>query len=189
MVNSKPNIMPPATASAKQESSSGEASQAKVVSEGRASAVPQVIVNVPNPQLKDGPAEILNAVAAVLWPLVIALVVIMFREQIISLARRVRNAKAFGAEAEFEKELEALNREANKAKEEAGVNQGPQQPEVAADAESSVSDDVRSSVLAEAARVPRLGLMLLSAEVDKLARRTAASSGHHGRRSTRQLYT
>lgn len=151
-----------------------------------AGAVPQVIVNVPNAGPKEGAADILNGVAAVLWPLVIALIFIISREQIISLSRRVRNAKAFGAEAEFEKELVALNREANRAKEETGAGLELQQLGATPEVSNIPNDSVKSAVLSETARAPRLGLMLLSAEIDKLARRNAASTGHPERRTLRE---
>lgn len=164
-----------------------------------ASGTPQIVINVPTGGTKEGPADILNGIAAVLWPLVLAVIVIMFRDQIISLARRIRKGKAFGAEAEFEKELGALNREANKAKEETivtvelGTEEQPQPPSGDAteqqpeDQQSSgaTTDEVHAGVLAETARSPRLGLMLLSAEIDKLAGRIAASTGNHERRTLR----
>lgn len=151
------------------------------------SGTPQIIVNVPAGEAKEGVADILNGVAAVLWPIVLALIVILFRREIISLARRIRRGSAFGAEAEFELELSALHHEVNKAKEETGIDVGTETAEETGSAVTaepqrqsgtSLIEEVRHSVLAETSRSPRLGLMLLSAEVDKLAGRIALSTGH-----------
>lgn len=156
---------------------------------------PQIIINVPTGGTKDGPADILNGVAAVLWPLLIALIIFLFRDQIVSLVRRIRKGKAFGAEAEFDKELEALNREVNKAKEETAAGLETQtidKPNAAVVTQTegppdgSARVDIKAKVLAEAARSPRLGIMLLSAEIDKLAGRIAASTGHDERRTLRE---
>lgn len=159
----------------------------------------QIIINLPNGEEKEGTADVLNGIAAVLWPLVLVLIILLFRDQITSLARRLRRGSAFGAEAEFEKELSSLNREVNKAKDEAAAGiepvaeRKPARPydgaiDQAFKDESSTRiqhDELRDRILAEASRSPRLGLMLLSAEIDRLARRIAASTGHYENRTLR----
>jgi hypothetical protein len=172
-----------------------QAAPAAVTAQLPASSTPQIIINVPAGGAKEGPADILNGFAAVLWPLLIAFAIFIFRDQIASLVRRLRKGKAFGAEAEFDKELAALNVEVNKAKEETGANveadahdqsSGAIVAEPEARLERPSSDDIRTNVLAEAARSPRLGLMLLSAEIDRLAGRIAAATGQHERRTLRE---
>lgn len=147
--------------------------------------VPQIIINIPasSPVSKNNVGDILNGIAAIMWPLIFGIALVVYRKQVVSLLRRIRKGKAFGAEAEFDQEeLQALNREANKAIEEADA--------IDIDPASKgnggvIADNLRATVLAEAARSPRLGLMLLSAEIDKLARKTAASTGHHEKSSVR----
>lgn len=154
---------------------------------------PQVVVNIPPTATNAGVADVLTGIAAILWPIVIALIVIMFRREIISLARRIRRGSAFGAEAEFEQELDALHQEAKKAKEdsvavpEAYAKEGS----IIEDLEDSKSDkasvdEIHQSVLAEASRSPRLGLMLLSAEIDRKARKIALSTGYHQQTSLKE---
>src|SRR4051812_13223247 len=81
------------------------------------SSMPQVVVNIPGPvDRKNDVSDILHGAAAVLWPLVVALALILFQKEIIALARRMKKGSAFGAEAEFGgNELQTLNQEANKA--------------------------------------------------------------------------
>ena len=161
-------------------------------------ATPQIIINIPSGAKENDAAEILNGVAAILWPIVLALIVLMFRNQIISLSQRLRKGSAFGAEAEFEAELGALNREASKAKEEVNIPNDPdtrnlsgsalageQEQSVDTHAGGDKTDEVRDRVLSETTRSSRLGLMLLSSEIERMAGQIAASTGHIERSTLR----
>ncbi|MCA3080374.1 MAG: hypothetical protein ING71_16480 [Rhodocyclaceae bacterium] len=181
MVAKEPTISPASPTQAKEVPASIQISDPP-----GATGTTQIIVNVPGNEGKEGVADILNGAAALLWPIVVALIVILFRSELISLARRIRKGSAFGAEAEFAQELGALQEEASKAKEEAGVGvgiaseaQGSDNPDYPPIPQRPSANSISSTVLSEVARSPRLGLMLLSAEIDTLTRRIAASTGHH----------
>ena len=152
-------------------------------------AVPQVVINLPEPavDMNDGIPDILNGAAAVLWPLVLALALVLFRNEIVSLARRMKKGSAFGAEAEFERdELQTLNIEAVRATNEAAPIATPVDPTPSdAPANVKLTSSVSDRVFSEASRSPQIGLMVLSAEMDKLARRLAAATGHNKNQSVR----
>lgn len=147
---------------------------------------PQVVVNVPGPPEQGfNWAETLNAAASLLWPLVVALALILYREQIASLISRIRKGSMFGAEAEFDGDLENLRQKVIEANEEIPaepISETVDEPST----EPQMEDPVREEVMAETLRSPRLGLMLISAEIDKLARRIAASTGHQEKSSVRE---
>lgn len=156
---------------------------------GAPESLPQVVVNIPAPPpvRKDSTADIINAFAALAWPLVIGLALILFRQDIVSLAKRIRRGKAFGAEAEFDQDLEALNREVKKAVEESEATAPGVAERQGAESRSVESPDtIQTKVLAETVRSPRLALMMLSAEIDRLARRLAAATGHRTRSTLRE---
>lgn len=148
-----------------------------------------IIVNVPgpSPEDKDGLADILNASAAVLWPLVVALALILFRSQIVFLTKRMRKGSLLGAEAEFvQEELQDLNREVVRASEEVAEAPGPDADYLPVQEPETESDRIRSRALDETARSPRLGLMFISSQIDRLVRKIAAHSGFNPRHSTSQ---
>lgn len=142
---------------------------------------PRVVVNVPSGNGHDSSGSIpeyLNAAAALLWPIVVLILLLSFRKEIIGLARRLQKGSFLGAEAEFGPELDQLQKEAARATQEAEaavemIGSAAESPT----AKSNDLDALRAEVLAEAQRSPRLALMLLSAEIEKLARRVAGETG------------
>jgi len=145
-----------------------------------------IIINVagPSQDKKDGAADIMSAVASVLWPIVVALAFILFRSQIVSLIKRMRKGSLLGAEAEFDQEeLQILNREVVRASEEVAEAPGLDADHLPVQEPETESDRIRSRALDESARSPRLGLMFISSQIDRLVRKIAAHSGFSQRHS------
>jgi hypothetical protein len=116
-------------------------------------------------------AELISALASLAWPVVALAIVLWFKPEIRAVLARLRRGKVLGTEFELD-ELQAKTEIA-----EAKI------PIVAAlpregrlDATATVVPAAQveiEEVLREAARLPRLGLMLLSAKIEKAAREMA----------------
>lgn len=117
-------------------------------------------------------AELLKGIAAVLWPLVVVVVIIIFRREVSALLTRLRKAKFLGGEVELDESLDRLERTAEALEEEATPTS---QELVSSTADGS--DDIVPKILEEASRSPKVALMLLSAELDRAIRELLASLG------------
>jgi hypothetical protein len=117
-------------------------------------------------------AELLKGIAAVLWPLVVVIAIIMFRKEVSALLARLRKAKFLGGELELDESLDQLERTAEAL--EAEARPGAQELE-----SPSIGgpDDIPPKILEEAGRSPKVALMLLSAELDRAVRELLASLG------------
>jgi hypothetical protein len=119
-------------------------------------------------------AELLKGIAAVLWPLVVVVAIIIFRKEVSALLARLRRAKFFGGELELDKSLDRLERTAEALEAESTPasdeleSPGPGDP-----------DDIVPKILEEASRSPKVALMLLSAELDRAVGELLASFGRH----------
>lgn len=132
-----------------------------------------------------GISEIITAMSGWLWPALAIYVIVSHKKDIQALAKRVERGKIFGAEFELKKELDSLQAQATQA--EAESTPAPSvAPEVYRD-EGAVKtakvidergDRFIETVLAEASRSPKLGLMLLASGIDRLARQVGAATGH-----------
>jgi hypothetical protein len=115
-------------------------------------------------------AEIIRALAALAWPVVLGGFLWFFRDQLRSLVGRLREASVPGGDFKFDPELDRLADSAQAALE--AVSEG-----APADAEESEVDPVVREALETAAQSPRAALILLAAELERRVRQLAAQRG------------
>lgn len=116
-------------------------------------------------------SELVRALAALAWPLVVAVFLYLFRADIAALFKRIRHGRAAGVELDFEQELDQLQAATQAAS--ASVPATSQSRASSSGAENSV---VRG-ILEDATRSPRAALMALSAEIERRSREVLASKG------------
>jgi hypothetical protein len=129
-------------------------------------------------------ATLLQAIAALLWPLVALAALLMFRTQVRDLLGRLRKGKLLGQEIELGESLARLNASATEAAADAAALPPPKQldaeppePAVPEDDAAEETDAVIARVLTEAARSPKVGLLLLGAEIDRAVRDVSTGLG------------
>jgi len=125
-------------------------------------------------------ADLISAIASLMWPVVIVVIVSWFRPEIRAFVSRLRKGKFLGNEFELD-QLQA-KAEAAEAKVELRA-----ESELRVDAEvkrstgpeisSDLAQDTIEEVLKEASQSPRLGLILLSTKIEKAAHQLAADAG------------
>jgi hypothetical protein len=119
-------------------------------------------------------AEILSAIADLLWPLLGFAALLTFRRQLRDLVPRIKKGKLFGQEIELQDSLIKLDRSAqNGATEMARLPAAPEREKI----ESGGGDDPVARVMHEATRSPKLGLMLLATELERETREILATTG------------
>jgi hypothetical protein len=121
-------------------------------------------------------AELLKGIAAVLWPLVLVIAIILFRREVSALLERLRKAKFLGGELELDESLDRLERTAEALEAEAT----PASRELESPSAKN-PDDIFPRILEEAGRSPKVALMLLSAELEREVRELLASLGSEHR--------
>ncbi len=126
-------------------------------------------------------ADLISAFASLAWPVVAFAIASWFRPEIRAILSRIRKGKFLGQEIELD-ELQAKT-EAAEAKQ-PPITVGVTEAASASDHfEATVTVgpaptlDETEEVLREASRSPRLGLMLLSAKIERAARELAADFG------------
>jgi hypothetical protein len=122
-------------------------------------------------------ADLISAFASLTWPVVTLVIVNWFRPEIRAILSRIRKGKFLGQEIELD-ELQAKAEVADaKAEMPAGAmmeaNAGL---EGSSALSAEVAQDAVEEVLREASRSPRLGLMLLSAKMERAARELAENA-------------
>ncbi len=113
--------------------------------------------------------DIIDAVGAIAWPLVFVLFMVLFRRPIRGVLARLENLKLPGVEVGLRMELDALQATTEQAAE--SVAGAPEDP-----GEQAAANRVENEVLDEAQQRPKLALMSLSAELDRLSREILAGS-------------
>lgn len=127
-------------------------------------------------------AEILQAVAALLWPILTFIGLLMFRKEIAGIASRLKRGKLFGQEIELDESLDKLQASTVLLQEEIGSLPAAEVREKTVQ-EITLDQDVAQQIIAEAATSPKAALISLSGELEKLAREILATTGHlNGRR-------
>jgi hypothetical protein len=126
------------------------------------------------PQMKQL-AELIRAVAQLLWPIIVIGIVWRFHREFGSILHRLRHAKVFGQDLDLEEPLRKLESDANAAA--AAVPQLPQEPELEPGAGRLAhrEHDVEAEVLEQAAQSPKAALMSLSAALERELREILAS--------------
>lgn len=135
-------------------------------------------------------AELIRAIAdlvgAVAWPLIVAALLVAYKSEVVGVLRRLRRFRfPGGGEAELDPDLDQLEKQAS-----AVANTSPAVPlaEAAMErnlritGEPSRSEDARlidpvQSILEEAARSPRVGLIALSGEIERKVRELLGTRG------------
>ena len=122
-------------------------------------------------------ATLLQAIAALLWPIFAFTALFIFRPQIADIARRLKKGKLLGQEIELNESLSRLDESALSIEQTVAalpsqVNEPTDQQEQAQE-ERAVED-----IVSEAARSPKVALIRLASELEKLARQILGSTGH-----------
>lgn len=123
-------------------------------------------------------ADLLKAIAALLWPLFAFVALFVFRSDIRAVLPRLKKRKLLGQEIELQESLIALETSAQKA-----VDAAAEVPRLASDIPvvdsmaSSHKESVSERILAEAARSPKVALILLAAELEREVHNLVASLG------------
>lgn len=125
-------------------------------------------------------AELIGAIAALLWPLFAFTLLLVFRREIKRVIGRIKRGKFLGQEIELEESLTQLEKSANAAAMEVGALP-------AATGSTDVTTHLDTSaaqmkILEESARSPKAALLLLASEIEREVREVIASMGlHEGR--------
>jgi hypothetical protein len=151
-----------------------------------------------------GIEDILNGLAALMWPVVVITAIIIFTPEIRGFLRRIRMAKMFGGRVVFDKDLDKLQSGATAFEATPIPTVIPVEPEpVVVAAEASIvagftatavgtaysptvtvsGDQLESEievVLGVAAMSPKAGLIQLSSDLERTTRRIIAITGHIG---------
>lgn len=118
-------------------------------------------------------SNLLKAIAALLWPLLAFTILFLFKKEVAEILKRLKGGRFFGQEIELNESLVKLDLSASAIQQE--VSGFPETGGVSEDQEVEV--DPSYKILAEATRSPQAALILLSAELEKLARQLLASTG------------
>jgi hypothetical protein len=134
-------------------------------------------------------ADLISAISDLLWPLIVLALLFIYRPQVVGALRRLRRLSFPGGSAEFDEELDRLDRTARAAHD--GLPPVAPTPtrvarESAAEADQALPITPRGGaeesvadtkwMLTEAATSPKLALIGLSAEIERQARQILASS-------------
>lgn len=133
-------------------------------------------------------ADLITAFASLTWPLAILAIVSWFKPEIRTILSRIRKGKFLGQEIELD-ELQAKTDAAEVKAElptisgELSASVGEIKPEASGTVSLSAIDDTIEEVLREAARSPKLGLMLLSTKIERAIREVIADTPGNKSRS------
>jgi hypothetical protein len=119
-------------------------------------------------------ADLIKAVAALLWPVLGFAIVFLFKGQIRELLHRLKKGKLFGQELELEASLERLNASATAAASELGKL--PETEHGRDDSPQQADDE--SKLISLAATSPKTALLELSSLLEREARNVLAATGH-----------
>ncbi len=127
-------------------------------------------------------ATLLQAIAALLWPIFAFTALFVFRSQIADIAHRLKKGKLLGQEIELNESLNRLDESAISI--EKSVAALPAQVTESQNQEEQAREEgVIEEIVSEAARSPKVALIHLASELEKLSRQLLASTGHlNGRR-------
>jgi hypothetical protein len=134
-------------------------------------------------------ADLISATASLLWPVITFTIITWFRPELRALMARIRKGKFLGQEIELDEMLADTDEAVAKAEAAAesissGAGSADGTSSAAAQAvptddriEIDAAQDEIEEVLREAARSPRIGLMLLSSKMERAARDLALAIG------------
>jgi hypothetical protein len=117
-------------------------------------------------------AILLQAIATLLWPLFAFTTLFLFRSEITDIARRLKKGKLLGQEIELNESLDLLDKSALSI--EQNVTSFPEQIN---EKNQILGERIIEEIISEAARSPKVALIHLASELEKIARQILASSG------------
>ncbi len=120
-------------------------------------------------------AELLKAIAALLWPTFAFMILFMYRKDLRSLIVRLRRGKLLGQEFELSESLDKLNQSVVSVA--AEVQALPPADELTAKQLTAPEGSVIDRVLDTAAQSPKAALILLSAEIERELRQLLGALG------------
>jgi hypothetical protein len=129
-------------------------------------------------------ADLISALASLVWSLVPFAIIIWFGREIRAIAARIRRGKFLGQEIELD-ELQAKTEAAEISA--TATSRDDRFYEHTITVSPAPAENEIEEVLREASRSPRLGLMLLSAKIERAAREWAADTGLAARDRQRAL--
>ncbi len=109
--------------------------------------------------------SLIKAISTILWPITTLIIVFTFKSSITKLISRLQKGKLFGNEFEFGQEMKRLESSVNKAKEEV-----PYSFEVA-------NDDKYVDILKKSSENPEIGILMVSAELEKKIKKIFVVTG------------
>jgi uncharacterized protein YutE (UPF0331/DUF86 family) len=127
-------------------------------------------------------ADLISAIASLAWPVAIVATVNWFRPEVRAILSRIRKGKFLGTEFELD-ELQAKTVAAEEKAElpvisgEVSADLGEVKFDASGTVGPGIAQNAIEEVLREASRSPRLGLMLLSAKIDRAAHEWAVETG------------
>lgn len=113
--------------------------------------------------------EIIKAASDLLWPILTFTSVLIFRKDIRNLLPRLRKGKIFGNEFELENDVDKLEKEVKQ------IEANTIDAEVV---EKSENNDI-DSILKESSKNPKIGMIMLSATIEKEMREWLYKTGHY----------
>ncbi len=126
-------------------------------------------------------SNLIEAIASLLWPILATMFIFVFRSQIGEAIGRLKKGKLLGQEIELSDSLKTLQRVASQASEEVALlpKNGDLKEEEGHPSENGETkiDSIIRSIIQEATNSPKAALLILSAEIEREARRTLASIG------------
>lgn len=121
--------------------------------------------------------KLISALAQILWPALGFTTLLIFKEEIADILRRIKKGKMLGQEIELSGPLEELRAYAETVKETADKLPFPN-PEPTINTLAETEKDEIKQVLDEATRSPKIALITLSGHIEIAARKALASLGH-----------
>lgn len=121
-------------------------------------------------------AELIAAVASLLWPLFAFTALFVFKKRIGEFIGRLRRGKVLGQEIELSESLEKLEMSAVAIAKEVAALPAPAAAPL--DSEKSTDQDEIKEILHEAARSPKTALILLASAIERESRQLLACLGH-----------
>ena len=122
-------------------------------------------------------AELISAIASLLWPILTFTALYMFRQQLRDILSRLKRGKLLGQEIELDKSLHELNESAQAAAlDTPEISQAAVEP-CSTSPDRSTTSEIERKILDEASRSPKVALILLSSELEREVRQLLASTG------------
>jgi hypothetical protein len=112
--------------------------------------------------------ELIVAISKILWPIIVLVIVILFKKEIASLLRRLKKGKFLGQELELDNEIKEFKKATDKASK--SITEDLQTTK---DKDPQKSDEILKISIAD----PTIGIVVLSKEIEKELLKITASIG------------